>query len=137
MRIRPLLLRDVLHEPLLHGQRRGARRELQPVGDAEDVRIDRDGRMVEGHTHDDIGRLAPDARQPLQGLEIVRHLAAEFRAEHLAGREDVLRLIAEESAVADLVLECGEPHRHDILRRLALGKEALCRDVDALIGALR
>ena len=92
---------------------------------------------MEGHAHDDIGCLAADARQPLQCVKIIRHLAAELRAEHLAGREDVLGLVAEEPAVADLILECREAHRHDVLRRLYFREKTLRRDIDTLVGALR
>jgi hypothetical protein len=54
----------------LPGARTGA------VADPEDVRVDGDGRLAERDVHHHFGGLAADARQRLQLLVGVRHLAA-------------------------------------------------------------
>ena len=53
-----------------------AGREPGAVADAEDVGVDRDGRLAEGDVEHHVGGLAADAGQRLQRLARVRHLAA-------------------------------------------------------------
>ena len=43
-----------------------ARREARAVGDAEEMGVDRDGRLAEGRVEDDVGRLAADPGQRFQ-----------------------------------------------------------------------
>src|SRR4051812_40930282 len=54
------------HEPVLHGPRVLARRDARAVGDAEDVRVDRDGRLAEGGIQHHVRGLAADAGERFQ-----------------------------------------------------------------------
>ena len=47
-------------------QKMVANRQAQAMGDAEDVGVDGDRRLAEGHIEHHIGRLAPDAGQGLE-----------------------------------------------------------------------
>ncbi len=64
------------HELVLDGAHVGAGRETDAIGDAEDVRVDRDRRFAERRVQNDVGRLATDARQRLERIAVARHLAA-------------------------------------------------------------
>ncbi len=44
-----------------------------PVGNAEHMGVDREGLGAEGHVQDDVGGLAADAGQGLQGFPASRH----------------------------------------------------------------
>ncbi len=48
----------------------------EPVGDAEDMGVDRERRLAEGGVEHDVGGLAADARQSLERLAVARRLAA-------------------------------------------------------------
>ena len=76
--------------------------ELQPVRDAEHVRVHRDAlhdaeRLVEH----DVRRLATHARQLLQLVYVARDLAAVVGHYHLSALDDVRRLRMEEADGAD------------------------------------
>ena len=76
MRMQPVFLGHALQQLQLDLERVLAGRQAGAVADAEDVRVDGDGRLAEGHVHHHVGGLAADARQRLQLLVGVRHLAA-------------------------------------------------------------
>jgi len=82
MRVAEVLRRHGLDEAVLDRARVLARRHAGAVGDAEDMRIDRDRRFAEGDVEHDVGGLAPDARQLLQLLARSRHLAAVLGDQH-------------------------------------------------------
>ena len=84
MRVRLQFVRHDALELLLDPQRRLARRQAGAVADAEDMGVDRDGRLAEGDVHHHIGGLAADAGQRLQRLAVARHLAAMLVDEHAA-----------------------------------------------------
>ncbi len=71
--------RYFLFQRQFNRQRRFARREAGPVGDPEDMGVDRDGRLAEGDVEHHIGGLAPDAGQFLQRLARRRHLCRYAR----------------------------------------------------------
>ncbi len=73
-----VLLRHHLLEAELDRVRVAPRREAGPVRDAEEVGVDRDGRLAVGGVEDDVRRFPADAGQRLQLLAGARHLAAEF-----------------------------------------------------------
>ena len=52
--------------------------KARAVADAEDVRVDRNGRLAEGDVENDVGGFAPDARERHQRFEVARDLAAVF-----------------------------------------------------------
>ena len=63
-------------EHLLDLERGLAGSEAGAVADAEEMGVDGDGRLAEGDVEDDIGGLAADAGQRLEGLAIARNLPA-------------------------------------------------------------
>src|SRR6185436_20106644 len=72
VRVLEELGRGELQQSLLYGKDVLAWREAGPVGDAEDVRVDRHGRLAERGVQHDVGGLAPHARQLLQSLAVLR-----------------------------------------------------------------
>src|SRR3569832_2403807 len=67
--------------------------------------VDRYRRLAEGRVQYHIGGLAADARQGLQRLAIVRHLAAMPIDEDATGGDEVLRLVLVEIDGLDVILE--------------------------------
>ena len=63
-------------ERLLDRERRLARGEPGAIGDPENMGVDRDRRLAEGHVQHHVGGLASNPRKRLQGHPITRHLAA-------------------------------------------------------------
>ena len=76
VRVQAVFLGHALQQFQLDLERVLARRQAGAVADAEDVGVDGDGRLAEGHVHHHVGGLAADAGQRLQLLVGVRHLAA-------------------------------------------------------------
>jgi hypothetical protein len=101
--------RNDADETLLDLFRRLAGRQAETVADAEDMGVDRHGRLAERHVQHDIGGLAADAGQFRQGVAVVRHLAAMVADQRLAQRDDVLRLVAPEADGADVVADLASP----------------------------
>src|SRR5438552_13117321 len=94
MRVLKELGRREFHQFLLYLQRVLARGEAGAVGDAKDVRVHRHGRLAERGVEHHVRRLAPDARQLLQRLAVLRHGAAVPLEEHLRQRDHVPGLVA-------------------------------------------
>ncbi len=67
-----------LFEPVFHLARRLAGRDPGAVADAEDMRVDGDGRFAERDVKDDIGGLTPDAGKFFQGIAGLWNLTAVF-----------------------------------------------------------
>ena len=99
--------------------------------------VDGDGGTVERDGRDDVRRLAADARELQELVIVLRDFATVLLAERHACRHDVLRLVAEQAAVADLIFECGQTHGDDGRGRRGLLEQARRRDVHALVRALR
>ena len=137
MRRRPFFPGNRGHEAFLDLQRRLACGQLQTVRHAEHVRIHGDGRAVKSHGHHDIRGLAPHARQLLQCLEIIGHLAAILLTEDLAGREDMPGLAVVEAAALDELFEAHEAEPHNRLRRVRFLKQLFRHHIDALVRTLR
>ena len=89
----PAVYREQRLEIPLHLVRVVVAAELQPAGEAADVGVDRDPGPAEGIAGHDISRLAADAGQGEQGVEVVGHLAAVAVHQLLGGRDDVLALV--------------------------------------------
>ena len=89
MRGTPILARDGALQLLFGIQHVIGLRQTQPVADAENVRIHRDGGDVEGVGQHHVGRFAPHARQAGQRVHIGGHLAVVFFGDDLAGGHDV------------------------------------------------
>ena len=103
-----------------------AGRESGAVRDAEDVRVDRDGRMTERGVQDHVGGLAADARQRFERFARLGHFAAVLVEQDAAGRDDVLRLGAVEADRLDVA-------RRRLLRRAS----SICCGVFATGNSLR
>jgi CysZ protein len=97
--------------------------EAGPVADPEQMGVDGDGRLAEGGVEDDIGGLAADAGQRLEGGAIARNLPAMPLDQHLRERDHVLGLGAVEPDRADMVAERRLAQRDHLLRRVDLGKK--------------
>ena len=136
MRITPVCTRDHLLQPLLNLKRCLSDSEMQAVRYAEHMCIDRDGRDVKRHAHNDIRRLAPDAREPLQRLKVRRNLTAVFPQQDIAGLNDMLCLHAEKSAVMDRLFKLRLPKSRDRLRCVRTGEKPARHDIDAGVCAL-
>ena len=137
MRVAHVFFRDDPDEALLDLFGRLAGRQAEPVADAEDVRVDRHGRLAEGHVEHDIGGLAPDARQLDQKVAVIRHLAAMVADQRLRQRDHVLRLAAPKPDRADVFADLLLAQRHHLLRRVGDVKQRARRLVDAGVGRLR
>ena len=128
---------DVLEQCQFHRQRRLALAEPGAVADAEDMRVDGDGRLAKGGVEHHIGGLAADARQRLQRFAVARHLAAMLLEEDAAGLDHVLGLAAEQADGLDVGNETFHPQREDGLRRAGDRVELSRGGVHAHIGGLR
>src|SRR5438105_579029 len=64
--------------------------DSRAIGDAEDVRVDRDGGLAEGGVQHHARRLAPDAGKLLERLAVLRHGAAVPVEDDLRQADDVL-----------------------------------------------
>src|SRR5829696_5708638 len=73
------------------------------IADAENVRVDCNGRLAEGDVENDIGGLAPYTGQRLQRFARRRHLAAMLLDQLLRQRDDILGLSAVEADSLDVV----------------------------------
>jgi len=85
---------------LAHGL---ARRKAGAIGDAEDVRVDRDGGLSEGRVQHHVGGLAADAGQGLERFAVPRHPAAMLLEQELRHRDDVGGLRVEQADAADVL----------------------------------
>ena len=118
-------------------ERRLAGREPGAVADAENVRIDRDGRLAESDIEHDVRGLAADAGQRFQRLAIVRDLAAMLRDENLRQRDHVLCLGAVKPDGLDQLAHPRFAELDHLLRRVGELEQRRRRLVDAGIRRLR
>ena len=107
-----------------------SRRQSGAIGDAKDVRVHGNRRLAEGCIQDHIGRLAPDTGKGLQCRACVRNLAAVFADEDLRQRDDVLRLVAEQTDGADVRDQSVDAEFDDGCGRVCDRKEPRGRLVD-------
>ena len=84
-------IRRDLFQLLLNGQNGLPRRQVGPLRDPVDVRIDGYGRGAKGNVADHIGGFASNARQVLQGLRVVGNLSAMITKQQFAQLDDVVR----------------------------------------------
>ena len=125
------------HQVALDLVRRLALREPQPVGDAEDVGVDGDGRLDAQLVQHHAGGLAPDAGQRLQRLALQRNLAAVLLDQDAREGDDVLGLGPEEADRGDEGDQARLAERHHLRRRVGDRVELLGRLVHRLVGGLR
>ncbi len=77
------------------------------VGDAKNMRVDRDGRLAERDVEYDVGGFAADPGQFLERRARMRNFAAMALDQQLAGRDDVLGLGAIKSDALDVAFQPG------------------------------
>ena len=130
--------RDVLFELQLGLERGfGAARKPDAGRHAEDVGIDGHHLLAPDDRPYDVGRLAPHAGQPLQGVEIRRHHAAELRAEHPRHGGQVPGLVVGIGDAFDVGVDLFDRSlRHRLGRRIGFEKRRRSH-VDPLVGTLR
>ena len=131
-----IFLGNRLQEPELDLERSLAGRELQPVGDAEEVRVDGNGRLLEGDVEHDVRRLAADARQGFQRLPLGRNFPAVPLEQELRQGDHVLRLVAKEANRLDVVANLVLAESDHFLRRVGEREQRARRLVDAGVGRL-
>ena len=76
MGVQFVCVRDDLLQPVFNLPRVFSRREIGPVANAENMGVDRDRRLAEGHVQHHVGGLASNPGKRLQGHPITRHFAA-------------------------------------------------------------
>ena len=118
MRVAHVFRRDDADQPRLDLLRRLAGRQPEPVADPEDMRVDRHGRLAEGHVEHDVGGLAPHARQLRKLVAVAGHVAAKIADQRLRQRDHVLRLVAPEPDGADVVAELRLAQRQHLFGRV-------------------
>ena len=118
-------------ERILAGGQPGA------VADAENMGVDRDGRLAEGDVQNYIGGLASDAGQCLQRLARTRHLPAVLSDQPARQLNDVLGFGAKKTDGLDQLAHFVFAERHHFFRRIGGGEQRGRRLVDAGIGRLR
>ena len=77
-----------------NSKRRVSRGQSGSVGDAKNMRIDRNGRLAKGLVEHDIRGLAADARQRFKTLAILRDSSVEPFEQSARQRHEVLCLVA-------------------------------------------
>jgi hypothetical protein len=83
--------------------------------------VDGDGGPAEGGVEHHVGGLAADAGQGLEGLAVLRHLAAVALQQDGAGLDDVLGLGVEEANGLDVLLDPVHPRSSMACGVLATG----------------
>ncbi len=78
VRVQFIRIRNDPFETALDIERRLAGGQRYPVGDAENMRVDRDRRSAKRRVHHDICGLAANPRKCFESLAIVRNFAAEI-----------------------------------------------------------
>src|SRR5690606_28556447 len=76
MRLEQVIARDPPEQDPLHRRRRFPGRHAAAVRNAENVGIDRDGRLAECDVEDHVGGLAADTRQGFERLAVTGYFAA-------------------------------------------------------------
>ncbi len=137
VRVQFVVRRDHRFQFLLDLERIFSRRQPGAVADAEDVGVDRDGRLAERDVEHHIGGLAPDARQRLQRLARARHLPAMLGHQPARQLDHVLGLGAEQPDGLDQLAHALLAERDHLFRRVGGREQRGRRLVDAGIGRLR
>ena len=95
-----------------------------------------DGGQVEDIAPDEIGAFAAHARQAQKILHGLGHFAAVFPQQHVCHAGKVPRLAFAQAAGLDDGLYGVRPGRSQRLQRGIFGKQVLCHDIHAGVGAL-
>jgi hypothetical protein len=134
---RPVGIGQGFPELLLDDRRILGPGDTNPVRHSQDVSIDRQAGHAEGVAQDDVGSLAPDARQPDEVVHGARDLAAVVRNDRRRHADQRPRLGPEESGGLNLRLEFVGRRPRQRARIGVASKESWRDLVDAFVGALR
>src|SRR5262245_65721562 len=136
-RERPLLFGEHVDELIVNLVGVVRAREAQALRDAEDVGIDRDGRLAERVAEDHVRGLEPDAGKRHEGVARARNFPAVLVLERLRHRDDRAGLRAIEAGRADFLLERGRLGPSVIACPGVLLEQSGRDHVHALVRALR
>ena len=106
------------------------------VGNAKNVRIDRDGRLPERDIEDDAGGFAAHARQLHELFAAGRYCAGVAFEQQLAGRQDIFRLGAVEPNALDVFFQPCSAKLQDGRGCIGRRVEFARGQVDALVSGL-
>ena len=107
-KVDPLAPRQLGDQVALDLHRVGVPGHAQPLAQPTDVRVDHDARReAEGRAQHDVGRLAADAGQLDERVQVARHLAVMLFDQLLAAAGNALGLVAKEAGALDGPLELG------------------------------
>lgn len=133
----PLLGRDEFGDLVLDRARRFPQRQPEPVGNAEDVRVDGKGRTLKGDGQHDVRGLTPNAGQRFERLAVRRHLAAVPFDESARRGYDILGLHPKKTARLDETLNVFYARRSECRGVGVRSEQERRRSVYARIGTLR
>ena len=111
--------------------------DSQQIGDAFDVRIDRESRNVECVAENHVRRFTSDSGQGGEFLHRVRHFAVEIGCDSAAGPDDVCAFCPVVAAAPDDLLQFGGIGICEFFRSAVSGEQIDRYDVDHHIRALR
>ena len=114
-----------------------ARCDAGAVGDAEVVRVHRDGRLAEGDIEHHVCGLAADAGQGFEFFARAGHHAAVFFDQQTAGGDDVFRFRFVEADGGDVTGQAGLAQGEYCFRCVGNRIEFFGRRVDPCVGRLR
>lgn len=134
----PAVLRQDGHEVAFDLLWRRLFRQVEPLSDARNVRVDDDtGGDAKRRAQNDVRRLARRARYGEQLADVARYLAAEI-GEQLACRADNrLRLVVKEAGRVNVLGEFSVTDVRKVRHRRILSEQPRRDLIHALVGALR
>ncbi len=130
-------VRDDAHESILDLARIFAGRDVQAIGDAEDMGVDGERRLPESGVQHHVRGLAANAGEGLQRLAVAGRFAAVLLDDRARKRDDVLRLGAIEPDGFDQVGNLLHAERRHLLGRVGDGEQRGRCFVHARVGRLR
>lgn len=136
MRFPQKIGRDAGFEAALDVQHGFAARQAGAVGEAEGVRVDRDGGLAEGDVEDDGGGFAADSGQGFERFAVGGDFAAEAVHQGLGEGDDVLCLVPPETDGADVLADLLDAEFRHFGRSGRDGEESRGDAVDGGVGGL-
>lgn len=108
----------------------------QSIGDAFDMRVHDDGRLIECIPKHDVGGFPPDPRQRDQVVHGAGDLSVKSFRQGLAAGDNVLSLALEEAGRANELFDVREAGLRQIRGGSIAFEQRRCDFVDSFIGAL-
>ena len=133
---RPFLLGHRRTDLTLDLLRVARRHQLQPIGEADHVRVDGKARLAKPRAENDVRRLTADARDLEKVVHVSRHLAVEQLHQLVARGDDAPRLGAKETGWLDDHLDFGGIRGRQVESRRVAAEQLWGNEVDHLVGGL-